>query len=55
MVSTQPSYMDQLNLTLLGMYLYCYLVFTSLHDQLTLQDLNRELEPDCLPRGLGDT
>ena len=46
--------LDQLQLTSLGMYLYCYLVFTSLHDQLTLEDLDRELQPDCQPRGLGD-
>jgi len=38
----------------LGMYLYCYLVLKNLADQLTLADLNRELQPDCLPRGLGD-
>ena len=53
MVSTQLS-LGQLKLTSLGMYLYCYLVFTSLRDQLTLEDLDRELQPDCLPRGLGD-
>jgi len=46
--------LDQLTLTSLGMYLYCYLVFTSLHDQLTLEDLDHELQPDCLPQGLGD-
>ena len=43
-----------LTFTSSGMYLYCYLVFNNLHDQLTLEDLDRELQPDCLPTGLGD-
>jgi len=43
-----------LKLTSLGMYLYCYLVFSNLSDQLTLADLDRELQPDCLPGGLGE-
>jgi len=46
--------LEQLELTSLGMYLYCYLVFNNLADQLTLADLDRELQPDCLPKGLGD-
>jgi len=47
-------FLDQLKLTSLGMYLYCYLVFNNLDNQLTLEALDRELQPDCLPRGLGD-
>jgi len=46
--------LEQLKLTSLGMYLYCYLVFNNLGNQLTLADLNRELHPDSLPSGLGD-
>jgi len=48
-------FLEQLKLTLLGMYLYCYLVFNNLQNQLAFEDLDRELQPDCLPRGLGDT
>ncbi|KAF8429161.1 hypothetical protein EV426DRAFT_210908 [Tirmania nivea] len=37
-----------------GMYLFCYLVLNNLLGQLTREDLDRELQPDNLPNGLGD-
>lgn len=36
------------------MYLFCYLVLYNLLGQLTREDLDRELQPDNLPNGLGD-
>jgi len=46
--------LKQPKLTSLGMYFYCYAIFSTLGVQLTLEDVYRELQPDCLPRGFGD-